>query len=138
MPKNSKINKQIWMLALLSSILLSIPYIVPHTGIVSLFALVPLFLAEQLAHNSGKKRFFHIAYTSFLVWNLITTFWVWFATPGGAVAAFVLNTLQMAIIFTLFRWMRKFTNGFLPYLFFCIVWLAWEHSYQTWQITGRG
>ena len=63
MPKNSKINKQIWMLALLSSILLSIPYIVPHTGIVSLFALVPLFLAEQLAHNSGKKRFFHIAYT---------------------------------------------------------------------------
>ena len=132
--KNKKINLQIWLLALSSSILLSIPYIIPHTGVVSLIALVPLFLAEQLAYNSGKKRFFHIAYTSFLVWNLITTFWVWFATPGGALAAFILNTLQMAIIFTLFRWMRRFTNGFLPYLFFCIVWLAWEHSYQTWQI----
>ncbi len=125
---------QIWLLALTSSILLSIPYIIPHTGLVSLVALVPLFLAEQLAHNSGKKRFFHVAYTSFLVWNLITTFWVWFATPPGAIAAFVLNTLQMAILFTLFRWMRKFTNGFLPYIFFCIIWLAWEHSYQTWQI----
>ena len=123
------------MLALASSILLSIPYIVPHTGLVSLIALVPLFLAEQLAHNSGKKHFFHVAYTSFLVWNLITTFWVWFATPPGAVAAFLLNTLQMAFLFTLFRWMRKFTNGFLPYIFFCIIWLAWEHSYQNWQIT---
>ncbi len=134
MPKLSKINMQIWLLALASSILLSIPYIVPHCGPVALVALVPLFLAEQLAHNSGKKRFFHIAYISFLVWNLITTFWVWFATPGGAVAAFILNTLQMTIIFSLFRWMRKFTNGFLPYIFFCIVWLAWEHSYQNGQI----
>ena len=135
MTQKRKINLQIWMLALASSILLSIPYIVPHTGLVSLIALVPLFLAEQLAHNSGKKHFFHVAYTSFLVWNLITTFWVWFATPPGAVAAFLLNTLQMAFLFTLFRWMRKFTNGFLPYIFFCIIWLAWEHSYQNWQIT---
>ena len=135
MTQKRKINLQIWMLALASSILLSIPYIVPHTGLVSLIALVPLFLAEQMAHNSGKKHFFHVAYTSFLVWNLITTFWVWFATPPGAVAAFLLNTLQMAFLFTLFRWMRKFTNGFLPYIFFCIIWLAWEHSYQNWQIT---
>ncbi|MBO5920177.1 MAG: apolipoprotein N-acyltransferase [Bacteroidales bacterium] len=134
MAQNSKINLQIWLLALSSSVLLSIPYIIPHTGPVSLFALVPLFLAEQLAHNSGKKRFFHIAYVTFLIWNLITTFWIWFATPGGAVAAFILNTLQMALLFTLFRWMRKFTNGFLPYVFFIIIWLAWEHSYQNGQI----
>ena len=135
MPKNRRITGQIWMLSLLSSVLLSIPYIIPHTGLVSLFALVPLFLAEQLSYNSGRKHFFYIAYTSFLVWNLITTFWVWFATPGGAAAAFILNTLQMAILFSMFRWMRKFTNGFLPYIFFCIIWLAWEHAYQTWQIT---
>ena len=134
MAQNNKINLQIWLLALSSSILLSIPYIIPHTGPVSLFAMVPLFLAEQLAHNSGKKRFFHIAYVTFLIWNLITTFWVWFATPGGALAAFILNTLQMALLFTMFRWMRKFTNGFLPYVFFIVIWLAWEHSYQNGQI----
>ena len=133
--QKSKINMQIWALALASSVLLSIPYLVPHCGLVSLVAFIPLFAAEQIAYNNGRKHFFHIAYISFLVWNLITTYWVWFATPPGAVAAFVLNTLQMAILFSLFRWMRKFTNGFLPYIFFIIVWLAWEHSYQTWQIT---
>ncbi|MBE6247418.1 MAG: apolipoprotein N-acyltransferase [Bacteroidales bacterium] len=135
MSQKSKINIQIWLLALASSILLSIPYIVPHCGLVSLVAFIPLFAAEQIAYNNGKKHFFHIAYTSFLVWNLIATYWVWFATPPGAVAAFLLNTLQMAILFTLFRWMRKFTNGFLPYIFFIVIWLAWEHSYQTWQVT---
>ena len=135
MLQKSKINMQIWLLALASSVLLSIPFLVPHCGLVSLFAFIPLFAAEQIAYNNGRKHFFHIAYTSFLVWNLLATYWVWFATPPGAVAAFILNTLQMALLFSLFRWMRKFTNGFLPYIFFCIVWLAWEHSYQTWQIT---
>lgn len=135
MSQKSKINIQIWGLSLLSSLLLSIPYVLPHCGVVSLVAFIPLFAAEQIAYNSGKKRFFHIAYISFLVWNLITTYWVWFATPPGAIAAFLLNTLQMAVLFTLFRWMRKFTNGFLPYIFFIVVWLAWEHSYQSWQVT---
>jgi apolipoprotein N-acyltransferase len=100
-----------------------------------LVAFVPLFAAEQIAHDNGKKHFFFIAYVSFLIWNLITTFWVWFATPPGAVMAFILNTLQMAVIFALFRWMRKLTNGFLPYIFFCIAWLAWEHVYCTWLVT---
>lgn len=135
MTKKSRVTIQIWMLALTSSILLSIPYIVPHFGLVSLFALIPLFAAEQIAYDNGKKHFFHIAYTSFLVWNLITTYWVWFATPPGAIAAFLLNSLQMAILFSLFRWLRKLTKGFLPYVFFIIIWLAWEHSYQNWQIT---
>lgn len=135
MTKKTKITLQIWILALTSSILLSIPYLVPHFGLVSLFALIPLFAAEQIAHDNGRKFFFHIAYCSFLVWNLITTYWVWFATPSGSVVAFVLNTFQMAILFTLFRWMRKLTKGFLPYVFFIIIWLAWEHSYHNWQMT---
>ena len=54
---------------------------------------------------------------------------------SGAIAAFVLNTLQMTIIFALFRWMKKVTKGYLPYLFFCFAWVAWEHLYFTWQIS---
>ena len=60
MPQKSKINMQIWLLALASSVLLSVPYIVPHCGLVSLVAFIPLFAAEQIAFNNGKKHFFHI------------------------------------------------------------------------------
>ena len=71
----------------------------------------------------------------FVVWNIITTYWVWFATPPGAIAAVVLNSLQMAIIFALFRWFKRITKGFLPYIFLMFTWLAWEHAYFTWDVS---
>ncbi len=132
--KRFKIH-QIWILSQMTSLLLSIPFIAPHMGIVSLVAFVPLFVAEHIASENNIKRFFFVYYVSFLMWNLVTTFWVWFATPAGASAAFLLNSLQMAIVFTLFRWVKRYTKGILPYLFFIFAWLAWEHLYFTWQVS---
>jgi apolipoprotein N-acyltransferase len=125
----------IWLLSLLSSLLLSVPFLMPHGGIVAFFALVPLLMAEYLAGESKIKFFWIIYYLSFLLWNLFTTYWVSLATMPGAIAAITLNALQMSLIFALFRWMKRNTCGFLPYLFFVIAWLAWEHSYFNWQVS---
>ena len=135
MVKKNKIYPKVWALSLLSAILLAVPFLVPHCGLVSLFALVPLFMAEEIVRREGRKHFIWVVYCSFLVWNLLATFWVYFATVPGAIAAFVLNTLQMTIIFALFRWFRRKVSGYLPYLFFCFAWVAWEHAYFTWQIS---
>lgn len=135
MSKKSKIYTKVWLLSLLSSVLLSIPFLIPHCGLVSLFAFVPLLIAEDIVRKENKKHFFWVVYTSFLVWNLLTTFWVYFATIPGSIAAFLLNSLQMAFIFGLFRWTRKTLSGYLPYLFLCFAWVAWEHCYFTWQIS---
>lgn len=135
MPKNEKkLTIKLWLLALTTSVLLSIPFMLPHLGLVSLIAFIPLLAAEQLASENKKKYFFLIYYAAFFLWNIITTYWVYFATPPGAVAAILLNSLQMAIIFALFRWMRTIVKGFLPYIFLIITWLAWEHSYFTWAV----
>lgn len=48
-------GKKLWGLAALSGVLLSIPFLIPATGWVSLFALVPLFLAEE---SFSKSRMF--------------------------------------------------------------------------------
>lgn len=135
MSKKNKIYTKVWLLSLISSVLMSVPFLFPHCGLVSLFAFVPLFMAEDIVRREGKKHFIWVVYTSFLVWNLLTTFWVYFATVPGAIAAFLLNSLQMTIIFGLFRWSRKTLSGYLPYLFFCFAWVAWEHCYFTWQIS---
>ncbi len=136
MSKNrEKLAIKLWMLALLSSVLMSVPFMIPHTGLVALVGFIPLLAAEQLARDHNKRYFFLISYFSFFVWNFITTYWIWFATPPGAAAAIILNSLQMAVIFSLFRWMRGIAKGFLPYIFLIITWLAWEHSYFTWDIT---
>lgn len=125
----------IWLLSFLSSVLLSIPFIVPHCGIVAIVAFVPLLAAEYLAKESKLRHFWIIYYISFLIWNIITTYWIYLATLPGAIAAVTLNALQMSLVFALFRWMKRNTGGFLPYLFFIIIWLAWEHSYFNWSIS---
>lgn len=130
-----KINLNVWILTLLSALLLSVPFILPHFGLIALIGFIPLFAAEHIASTNGFKRFFIIYYIGFVVWNIITTYWVWFATPPGALAAIILNSLQMAIIFALFRWLKRITKGFLPYIFFMFTWLAWEHAYFTWDIS---
>ena len=132
---NIKRNAMLWLLVLTSSLLLSIPFLVPHLGWVSLFAFIPLLAAEEVATQSGKKHFWIYYYTCFLLWNLVTTFWICNATVPGMIAAVVLNALQMAIVFRLFRWMRKLASGFMPYLFLIFTWLAWEHAYFDWDVS---
>lgn len=132
---NIKRNSMLWLLVLCSSVLLSIPFLWPHLGLVSLFGFIPLLAAEQIAHQTRKKRFWIYYYSCFLLWNLATTYWIYKATLPGAVAAVILNALQMAVIFRLFRWMRTLSKGFLPYLFLIITWLAWEHVYFTWDVS---
>lgn len=116
-------------LGLLSAILLSIPYLVPHTGIISLFAFVPLLMMERIGTLSGRKHMFWWYYVPLLLWNLLTTFWVCNATLGGGIFASLANALQMAAVFALFRLGRKGFKGALPYIFLAALWIAWEKAY---------
>ena len=130
-----KVILAISLLSLLSALMLSLPFLAEGLWFVALVALVPLFAAEEIASRRGLRRFWIIYYSAFLIWNLLTTWWVYLATPPGAIAAFTLNALQMSIIFSLFRRMKRLSGGFLPYLFFIIAWLAWEHCYFNWQVS---
>src|SRR5574344_668601 len=80
-------NLKLWMLGCASALLLSIPYIIPHVGVVALVAFLPLLAAEYIATENGKKNFWIIYYCTFLIWNIITTYWIYLATLPGAIAA---------------------------------------------------
>ncbi|MEN6618357.1 MAG: apolipoprotein N-acyltransferase [Rikenellaceae bacterium] len=119
----------LWAMALFSSVLLSVPFLIPHTGLLMLVAFIPLFqLEKQLSDKSVKKGWIYY-YAVFLLWNLFTTFWIYNATLPGAIAAIVLNALQMTLIFAAFRWFKRKTKPALGYLFLVLGWLAWEHFY---------
>ena len=132
---NIKRNITLWLLSVISALMLSLPFLLPQLGFLALFAFIPLFAAEEMATRSGKRHFWLCYYGCFLIWNLLTTYWIYNATLPGMIAAVTLNALQMAIVFRLFRWMRKLTQGFLPYLFFIVTWLAWEHAYFNWDVS---
>lgn len=121
----------ILLLVVISSALLSVPFLVPGTGWLSLVAFVPLLWAEDIATGDEMKGFCWWHYLCFVLWNAATTFWVCNATVGGGIFAILANALQMSLVFGLFRWSRKWLSGALPYLFLAFAWIAWERWYLT-------
>jgi len=119
--------------ALLSGLLLAFSW--PAIGFFPLifFAFVPLLILENKAENG--KKIFGYSYISFLVFNIITTYWVWYATPAGAFFAFLVNSLLMAIAFYLFHRIKKTTNNRLGYLAFIVCWLAFEYLHLNWDLS---
>lgn len=117
------------ILTLAFTALMSVPFLVPHCGWVSLFGIVPLLLMERIAEREGVRHFFWWYYMAFLLWNLATTWWVCNATVAGGLFASAANALQMAVIFALFRIVRKRLPESAAYIFLAAAWICWEHLY---------
>ncbi len=125
-------------LAVLSGLLIAASW--PTRGFTPLIfiAFVPLiFLQDYIGtdDNNVKGNIFGLSFLSFLVWNSLTTWWVWNSTPAGAVAMLLLNSSFMATTFWLYNFTRKkiFDNKkgyFLLILFF----LAFENLHLNWQL----
>lgn len=117
------------VLLVLSAVLMSLPWLVPHLGFTALFGLVPLLLMDYIATRDGVKRFWLWHYGTFVLWNAITTFWVCNATVGGGIFAVTANALQMSVLFGLFRLSKKRLRGSQAYIFLAAMWIAWERWY---------
>ena len=122
-------NILLWGLTVLSAVLTSVPFLIPHTGLLALIGLVPLLCMERIADLSGKKNIWKYHYSAFVIWNAITTFWVCNATVGGGLFAIFANAFQMSLVFGLFRLSKKKFKGALPYIFLAVTWIAWERAY---------
>jgi len=124
-----KENILIWGLVLLFAAMMSVPFLVPHTGFLALMGIVPLLCMDRIATMMGKKHVWVYHYSAFVIWNAVTTFWVCNATIGGGIFAVLANSLQMSTIFGLFRLSKKKFTGSLPYIFLMVTWIAWERFY---------
>ncbi|MBQ7899161.1 MAG: apolipoprotein N-acyltransferase [Bacteroidales bacterium] len=122
-------NIVLWGLVLLFAVMMSVPFLVPHTGFLALFGIIPLLCMDRIATLTEKKRVWIYHYSAFVLWNAITTFWVCNATIGGGIFAVLANSLQMSTIFGLFRLSKKKFTGTLPYIFLMVTWIAWERFY---------
>ena len=124
-----KENMLLWGLVLLFAVMMSVPYLIPHTGLIALFGLLPLLAMERVASMLEKKKIWVYHYSAFVLWNTFTTFWVCNATVGGGIFAILANSLQMSLVFGLFRLSKKKFEGALPYIFLMMTWIAWERFY---------
>ena len=119
----------LWLLTGLSAVLLSLPWLVPHLGALALVAFVPLLCADAVAEQCKVRASWIYPAAAFVLWNAITTFWVCNATIGGGLFAIFYNSVQMLLMWLLFRLAKKRLWGILPYIFLAAMWIAWERLY---------
>ncbi len=132
----------------LSGILLALPWTEWNLGWVLLFAVVPLLMIEEWYYQNRQQYksvqvFFH-SYLAFFIWNAITTWWIWYATDFGAVAAIILNASFYSGVFWLFHIFKRNTNRNIGNISLLFYWLGFEFIYLhgeiswTWLILGNG
>jgi apolipoprotein N-acyltransferase len=119
------------LLSILSGFLIGISWFSGFTFII-FFSFVPFFfLLKSLVEKKTKRIVkFSILFFGFLVWNLISTWWVYNASPAALIAFFG-NSLFMSITLLLSNKINK-TIKFKNISHFVIVpiWLSFEYLYQ--------
>ena len=136
--------KRSLLLSLLSAILLSLPWSTSFSGLILLVAWIPLLWLEDSFATAGKRGCWKYYTLTLVAWNIISTYWVSKATLFGGVGAIVGNSLQMILIFALFRWAKRKTNRAVGYTFLVSLWIAWEYFYfdaeisWPWLVLGNG
>jgi apolipoprotein N-acyltransferase len=131
-------KSQRYLLSSLSGILLGLSF--PYTG--SLFPLVfvafipVLFVDEYISRRNYRagKIFVH-AYLTFFFYNLISTWWIYHASFGGAVMAVFANALVMALPFYFFHLTKKYVGRKEGYLSLPIYWIGFEYLHFHWDLS---
>src|ERR1039457_787639 len=95
------------LLSLLSGLLMAAGWPVRGFPGLLFIGIIPLLFIEDYIslHRSRFIKFSLLFYTlpAFLIWNALTTWWIFNSTGMGAILAIFLNSLFMAIVFSLFR-----------------------------------
>jgi apolipoprotein N-acyltransferase len=121
-------------LSLTSGLLLGVPWSVPSLFFLIFVAWVPLLALEaQSRDDPNPYLLFNYAFLSFLVWNILGTWWIARAQWLGAILIMVANALVQALVFWSVSRIRKHLH--LPLIIpFLIVWMGYEHFHEIWDL----
>lgn len=124
------------LLSLLSGVILAASWPVNGITFLVFFGFVPLLIVQQKVGDAGEKGMFWYAFIAFLTWNVLTTWWIWNSTEAGAVAAWVLNSLFMSVIFYIFHLSKvKLFNNKRGNAILLFYWISWEYFHSNWDLT---
>ena len=121
-------------MALICGLLLGLPWSVSTWFVVVFFAWVPLLLVEEeLRHHRNPYAIFNHALVSFLVWNILGTWWIIKAQFVGALLIIFTNSLLQALVFWLASRVRTILK--IPLFFpFLLIWMGYEHFHLSWDL----
>ncbi len=129
-----------WLgLSTLSGVLLGVgfPDLLPVPWLM-LIGFVPLLIVEnEVSEQAGKARrwtVFKYTYHTFVLWNVIATYWVANTAFAAGIFAIWVNALLMTIPVLLFHTTRWVMPG-LRYAALICYWLTFEYIHLNWELT---
>ncbi len=126
-------------LALLSGGLLALGWPTYGFPLFLFLGFVPLLLIEFKIRTNPRKfgaaQIFGWSYLGFLVWNLITTYWIYYSTASGMAAAILLNTLFMSTVFLFYHHIAKRTAFTTSVVFLTTLWICFEYLHLHWDFS---
>lgn len=90
-------------------------------------------MLEQECKSS--KKYFGYLFLTFLLWNILTTYWIWNASEVGMIIAVCLNALLMAIPFILFRSTKNKLGERAGFIAFIAYWISYEYFHLSWDFS---
>lgn len=131
------IHLKLILFAATAGILLSVSWLPMWFLPLVFVAFVPLFyvIDEIKKQHLGAGFAFLYGFFAFLIFNVSTTWWVWNASKGGSVAAFVLNSLLMNLPFMVLFFANKKPASNLKIWPFIWAWLTFEYFHYRWDGT---
>ena len=125
-------------LAILSGSLLAASWVTYGVTPLIFIAFVPLLLADshiRSHYKHTKRKIFILSYIAFLIWNIVSTWWIWNSTHVGAVLAISINSLLMSLTFLLYHLVAKHSTQKLSLIFLVAIWLSFEKFHLWWDIS---
>ena len=133
----SKKNKIIY--SIISGLLLSLAWFNINLDLLLLFAFVPLLIIEQnISDNKRNNKSINILFystISFIIWNSLTTWWIYNATFFGMIMAILVSTFFMDLTFWGFHIIKRLTNKNIGNFAFILFWISFEYMYLNGQIS---
>ena len=127
------------LLAILSGLLLSAAWPADGWFFLLFIGLVPLlFLEDHISKSVIRKKglgVFLFSYLTFIIWNLLTTWWIVNATVFGAVMAIIFNSLFMALVFLLFHHTKRVLGMKKGFVALIVYWISFEYLHHQWDLT---
>jgi apolipoprotein N-acyltransferase len=129
----------LFLLSVLSGLLLALGWPVRGFPGLLFIGFIPLLFVEDYISGNNQRfiKFSLLFYSmpAFLIWNALTTWWIYNSTGIGAILAIFLNSLFMSIVFSLFHFSKKHLKTPLGgYASLVCYWMAFEYLVLNWSV----
>lgn len=110
-----------------------------HYVFLIFFAFIPLLYIEQDFYRKkiyrSELKLFLFSFLTFLIWNALTTYWLYNATLEGAFMAIFINSLLMSLPLLLFHKVKRYLKKEISLIYFICFWLSYELLHLSWDFS---